>query len=293
MRTAATRTGRPGAIALCLLAYVVAGLVAGWTARAVGTSHPLMVAAAADLAATAAVFAFSLAFDNSSFYDPYWSVAPVALALYWIGTAGAGVRGPRQGMVLALVVCWAIRLTWNWLRGWTGLEHEDWRYRDLRAQSGRAYWLVSFVGIHLLPTVVVFLGCLGVYVAVGAGTRPLGLLDAVAAVVTAGAIGLEATADQQLRRFRATATSGQTLATGLWAWSRHPNYLGETSFWWGLFLFGLAADPGRWWTIAGPLTITLMFLFVSIPMIDRRMLARRPDYADLVRRIPALMPWPR
>jgi steroid 5-alpha reductase family enzyme len=283
---------RAGAVAFCVVAYVVAGAAALGTGYALRPAHPLLVAAAADLVATLVVFLFSVTFDNSSFYDPYWSIAPIPLALFWTQTPlAAGASLARQCVVVALVTCWGARLTWNWLRGWTGLEHEDWRYLDLRARSGRAYWLVSFVGIHLFPTIIVFLGCLAVYVAVAAGHNPFGLLDLVACVVTGGAIVIEAIADEQLRRFRRTAgTPGRTLVTGLWARSRHPNYLGETSFWWGLFLFALAASPSRWWTIAGPLAITLMFLFVSIPMIDRRMLARRSDYADLVRRLPALVP---
>jgi steroid 5-alpha reductase family enzyme len=285
---AAGRARRTG-IAVCLVVYVLAAGAALAAARLMHGAHPLAVAGTADVAATAVVFAASLACDNSSLYDPYWSVAPLPLALYW----AAGHQAPplRRVLVLLLVGAWAVRLTWNWLRGWSGLAHEDWRYVDLRAQSGRAYWLVSLLGIHLFPTAIVLAGCLPVWVAVGAGSRPPGPLDVLAAAVTAGAILIEAVADEQLRRFRATAgAGGRTLRTGLWARSRHPNYFGETAFWWGLFLFALAADPGRWWVVVGPLAITLMFLFVSIPMIDRRMLARRSDYAAVMAAVPSLVP---
>ena len=70
------------------------------------------------------------------------------------------------------------------------------------------------------------------------------------------------------------------MKSGVWSWSRHPNYLGEMGLWWGLWLFGIAADPSWWWTIVGPLGITLMFVFVSLPMIEKRMAARRPAYAE-------------
>jgi steroid 5-alpha reductase family enzyme len=80
----------------------------------------------------------------------------------------------------------------------------------------------------------------------------------------------------------------------LWARCRHPNYLGEISFWWGLYLFGLAGDRHAWaWTLVGPLWITIMFATISIPLIDRRSLARRPGYAEHIRRIPALLPFGR
>jgi steroid 5-alpha reductase family enzyme len=238
------------------------------------------VALFADVAATFAIFAWSVAHRNSSFYDAYWSVAPLPIALYWTAV-GEGADGARVALVLAAIAVWGARLTWNWARGWRGLDHEDWRYVDLRSKTGRAYWLVSFFGLHLMPTFWVFGGLLPVYAAVGAPARPLGVLDGLAALVAAGAIALEAAADAQLHRFRAgTPAPGELLQSGLWAWSRHPNYLGEMGFWWGLWLFGVAAAPGLWWTIAGPLAITLMFRFVSLPMIETRMRERRPAFAE-------------
>ena len=287
-------THRARAILACLLAYLVAAAVAIVVGRSLSRAHPILVTAVADVAATLVVFAFSFALDNSSLYDPYWSVAPPAIGLYWaLAPVVDGVSPTRQVVVLLLVGVWAGRLTWNWLHGWQGLGHEDWRYVDFRTTAGRAYWLVSLLGIHLFPTVIVFGGCLSLFPALSAGPRPFGLLDVLAIAVTAAAIAIEATADEQLRRFRRTpAGPTRTLATGLWAWSRHPNYFGETLFWWGLFLFGVAADPAWWWTIVGPLAITLMFVFVSVPMLDRRMLARRPDYRGRMRDVSALVPFP-
>ena len=81
------------------------------------------------------------------------------------------------------------------------------------------------------------------------------------------------------------------ITTGVWAWCRHPNYLGEVGFWWGLFLFALAAGWGNWWTIAGPAAMTILFVFISVPLMDRRML-RRPGYAEYLNRVPALIPRP-
>ena len=260
------------------IAYAVAAGVALLAGALAPVSHPIAVALVGDLAATFAIFSFSFAYGNSSFYDAYWSVAPLPIALFWTG-ASEGAVGARQALVLLLIAVWGARLTWNWVRGWHGLEHEDWRYVDLRRTTGRAYWLVSLVGLHLLPTLWVFGGLLPVYAAVGVPARPLGALDALAALVTAGAIALEAAADEQLRRWRLASPPPQGfLASGLWAWSRHPNYLGEMGFWWGLWLFGVAAAPRLWWTLAGPVAITLMFRFVSLPMIETRMRERRPAY---------------
>jgi len=273
-----------GPLRTVTVAYASALAVAVAAGLAAPVEHPLAVALAADLAATLVIFAWSFAFRNSSFYDAYWSVAPLPIALYWTAV-GAEAVGARQALVLLAIATWGARLTWNWARGWHGLGHEDWRYVDLRRTTGRAYWLVSFVGLHALPTFWVFGGMLPVYAAVCVPGRPLGALDALAALVTFGAIALEAMADAQLHRFRASsAPPGEFLRTGLWAWSRHPNYLGEMGFWWGLWLFGVAAAPGLWWTIAGPLAITLMFRFVSLPMIETRMRERRPAFAEWAER---------
>lgn len=275
--------------------YLAACVAALATGLLLGGQHALLVAAAADAVATAVVFAFSLLFNNSSVYDPYWSVAPLLIAGYWaLGADPGSVNPTRQIVVLLLVAVWAVRLTANWALRWRGLGDEDWRYVDRRRRHKRAYWAVSFLGIHLMPTALVYLGCLSLYPAVAMGSRRLGPLDILALVATGGAIWLEAQADAELRRFRASAPeSGQVLFTGVWSCSRHPNYLGEVTFWWGLFMFGLAANPGAWWALVGPVAITLLFTFVSIPMMEERMLARRPAYAAAMDRIPALIPLPR
>jgi steroid 5-alpha reductase family enzyme len=280
---------RAAGLAIVTAAYV-AGAVAGIIAyRHTGGGEWLRLAVA-DAVATAVVFAFSFVVDNSSVYDPYWSVAPIVIA-GWLAATGHGPAA-RRALVLLLVLAWALRLTWNWLRSWTGLDHEDWRYVDLRRKTGPGYWLVSALGLHFMPTVAVFLGLLPLGPALD-GVAPLGALDALAFVVTGGAVLLETVADEQLRAFRRQKRDGDAImAAGLWAHSRHPNYLGEVSFWWGLYLFGLAGGGGAWWTVAGAAWITIMFVFISVPMLDKRSVARRPAYADHMRAVPGLVPRP-
>ena len=267
--------GRARGLLVCTVAYLVAGAAAVLTARLAGGAHPLLVILAADVAATAAVFLFSLGSDNSSLYDPYWSVVPPVIALYWAMRPEAIADPERQVIVGGLVLAWAVRLTFNWVRRWEGLGWEDWRYTDFRARWGRLYWPGSFFGIHLVPTLIVYLACLPLWPAMAVGGRPLEALDLVAAILTGGAIWLETVADQQLHRFRWSPDRRGTLTTGVWAWTRHPNYLGEVLFWWGLWLFGVAAAPAFWWTVIGPVVMTTLFVFVSIPMMDQRMRARR------------------
>jgi steroid 5-alpha reductase family enzyme len=132
---------------------------------------------------------------------------------------------------------------------------------------------------------------LSLWPALGAPRHGFNALDVVAAVVTAASIAVETIADNQMRAFvRDPANRGRTIDVGLWSLSRHPNYLGEIGFWWGLWLFGLAAAPSWWWTVVGPLTMVLLFETTSIPMMEERSLGRRPSYADYQRAVPRLLP---
>jgi len=286
------RLSRPAALAIVAVTYLAAA-AAGLAVAAATPGHALARTLAGDVAATLVVFAASMAVNNASLYDPYWSVAPPVIVAAWL-LLGPDGSGPRRALVMALVAIWAVRLTANWATGWSGLSHEDWRYRMLRDTRGRwPWWLVNLGGIQLMPTLIVYIGLLPAWPAV-TGERGLGVLDALAVAVTAGAIAIETVADLQLRRFSADpAHRGLVADVGLWRRSRHPNYLGEIGFWCGLYLFGLAAAPSWWWTVVGPLAMVGLFTAVSVPMMDRRSLDRRPGYAEYLRTTPALLPLPR
>ncbi|MEM9691228.1 MAG: DUF1295 domain-containing protein [Myxococcota bacterium] len=290
------------AFAICTVCYVLALAAAaagvyflpaeGWL------TSPLWRAAIGDLIGTGVVFGFSVAYNNSSFYDAYWSVAPVALAGYWWALAPEGASLLRQGFVFLLVNAWGWRLTYNWARHWRGLDHEDWRYADFRTKVGPLYWAVSFFGFHFFPTVQVFAGMVAAYVAM-IGTAPFGAIDVIAIVVTAAATVIEAVADRQLHDFAATNDDPQRiLDTGIWGWSQNPNYFGEILFWWGLVLFAVAAVgptafvTTTWWAGLGALAINAMFLFISIPLKDERMLKKRPHFAAHQKRISRIIPLP-
>lgn len=279
------------AFALCAKAYLIALCIAVLVGYAAGDLHPITIAFVADVAATLVIYTFARCFKNASFYDAYWSLAPIAIAVYFLLVAACDACHCRQMIVIALVAVWGLRLTYNWVRGWRGLPHEDWRYAGMRAKHGRRFWLVELVGIEMMPTIVVFLGCLSLYPTLAICTKPWSVLDCAAATITAAAILIETISDEQLRRFAKTAQPGQIMNRGLWKYSRHPNYLGEVTFWWGLYLFALAAKPSYWWTVAGPIAITLLFLFISIPMMDKRNLERRPGYAERMKKVSPLIPW--
>ena len=283
------------AFLLVLVAYAAAGILAVGTGVMLRTQSPIIVVGAADLAATGVIFIFSVIVRNSSMYDPYWSVAPVPIALYWLLQPGSnGFANPRHVLIVVLVCLWALRLTVHWASQWRGLEHEDWRYRDIKQQTGRFYWIASFLGIHLLPTLLVFGGCLALWPTLSDRNAHLTLLDGVAALVTLTAIFIEATADRQMRRFRRSLSSAQrdAMPRGLWSVSRHPNYFGEVLFWWGLYLFVPLAYPDYRVVILGPLLILGLFLGVSIPLMERHLIAGHPTYREYQRHVVSpFFPW--
>jgi steroid 5-alpha reductase family enzyme len=276
------------------LAYVTA-LAAAWaTVLFVPIADPLARTLVADIVATFVIFGWSVAYDNSSFYDAYWSVIPMAIVVYWLSLPDANAPSLRSLAVCTVVFGWGARLTFNWARGWTGLDHEDWRYADFRRNSPRFYWAASFLGFHFFPTLIVFAGMAAAYPALVRAEPAPGVLDLVALVVGLTGLWFEWLADRQLRAFvEGPRQPGETLRTGLWRYSRHPNYLGEMLIWWSLFLFGLAVDP-TWarWGVLAPLAMMAMFLFASIPMIEKRALERRSEYQRVIDETSILIPLP-
>jgi steroid 5-alpha reductase family enzyme len=280
-------------LTIVTVAYVIAiGVGAAWLIAGPATGMALLDAFIADVLATGVIFAFSRAFKNSSFYDAYWSVVPPLLLLYWWLIA-TNPDTLRSLLIAIVVVLWAIRLTGNWIYAFPGLHHEDWRYPKFKASAGRWEFFADLFAIHLIPTVQVFLGMIPVYVAV---TRPgpgLTWLAWTAFVVGIAAVAIEFVADLQMHRFVAAAPAGEVMDRGLWSWSRHPNYFGEFSFWLSLALFGVAAAPADWWWLGiGAFAMLAMFLGASIPMMEERSLERRPNYAQVVERIPRFVPRP-
>jgi steroid 5-alpha reductase family enzyme len=180
--------------------------------------------------------------------------------------------------------------------GWQGLRHQDWRYTSIAEKAGKFYWIVSFFGIHLMPTVFVFLGCLPLWYTLSAPS-PFNVYDVLAGIFTVFSIITEWIADNQLYRFRKKDNRNQFIRSGLWQYSRHPNYLGEISFWAGMFLFVLSAsgfrNPGGLWTVIGLVFMILLFTLISIPLMEKRNKDRKPGYAEYSKEVPRLLPLPK
>ncbi|MBQ3572702.1 MAG: DUF1295 domain-containing protein [Clostridia bacterium] len=237
----------------------------------------------ADVISTAIVFAVSIAVKNSSVYDPYWSVQPIvilcALAIkYGVNSAGA--------LILAVVCVWGVRLTANWAYTFQNLNWQDWRYTMLKEKTGRAYPLINFLGIHLFPTIVVYLCVMPAVYLIESGAQINRFLVLGCVISLLGAL-TQAIADVQMHKYRKNRV-GNFIRTGLWKHSRHPNYLGEILMWWGVAI-ACAATLNKVYLITGAVVNMLMFFFVSIPMADKRQ-SRKEGFEEYKRQTRMLLP---
>jgi steroid 5-alpha reductase family enzyme len=228
--------------------------------------------------ATIFIYIGSVILKNSSLYDPFWSVAPIPIALYLALNFENTLI--VKFLVLTPIIFWALRLTRNWIISWEGFEHEDFRYIDLKNTSMLRAEFNNFFGIHLFPTLIVNLS-LYPLVFILTNNSNSSIFLSFASLFTFLAVLLETISDEQMREFRKNPLNkGKTMKYKLWKYSRHPNYLGEIGFWFGIYMMGLSSGMAPFWIIICPLTMLALFIFVSCPMMDNRSLMNRPDYKD-------------
>ena len=274
---------RAASFAVIILVYILAAVVGFLTYWYLPFALWLNLLVA-DVVSTIIVFIFSLIFKNASVYDPYWSVQPVVIITAF---ALSNPMNFAKWLLLIAVWLWGIRLTGNWAMTFPNLEHQDWRYTMLKNKTGPFYWLVNLTGIHLFPTLVVY-ACVMPAVSVIVEDVNTTFGSVIFFFICIAAVLLELVADTQMHAFR-RSESHTLIDVGLWKYARHPNYLGEILMWWGVALQALCVLPGRWWLLAGAVINTLMFLFVSIPMADKRQSAK-PDYEEYMQRTNTLFP---
>ena len=227
----------------------------------------------ADVAATVVVFIISLIFNNASLYDPYWSVIPmIVVPLILIEAGGLTVGGI---ILIAMVELWGLRLTANWAYTFKGLSVQDWRYDNFKRSSGKAFPLVSLTGIQMMPTLIVF-ACMMPAIEYAGGGGDFSPLCGIGVTVMLIGIALETLSDLEKHISRAKGSSG-IIRSGIWKKGRHPNYLGEILFWWGVYLYAVCAHPELWWTFFGALINTMLFVFISIPMAEKQSALRHAD----------------
>ena len=222
------------------------------------------------------IFIGSVILKNSSLYDPFWSVAPIPIVLYLVLNYENSIT--LKLLVLAPIFFWALRLTRNWIISWQGFEHEDFRYKKLKNTNKLKAEINNFFGIHLFPTLIVNLS-LYPLLFILTNNINTSIFLYFASIFTFLAVLLETVSDEQMRVFRNNPLNkGKTMRYKLWKYSRHPNYLGEILFWFGIYFMGLSSGLAPFWIIICPLTMLALFVFISCPMMDERSLKNRPNY---------------
>ena len=241
----------------------------------------------ADIACTVFVFIFSMIFKNASVYDPYWSVQPIVIVVFF--ACGHMITLPSL-LLLISIIYWGIRLTGNWAYTFGGLKHQDWRYTKFENESGKIYPLINLAGIHLMPTLIVYLCTLpAVFVIRNELSANAGSVIGMAVCI--GAATLQLFSDVQMQKYRKSGENG-LIRTGLWKYARHPNYLGEILMWWGVGIQAVSVMPDHWYLLAGALANTIMFFTVSIPLADKRQ-SQKPGYAEYKAATRILLPIPK
>ena len=240
------------------------------------------------ITATLMIFLFSNIHKNSSIYDPFWHVAPIPIVFHIANQSS--LSNLELNLILSAFLFWALRLTYNWFLNWTNLDHEDFRYLDLKDNNKYIAFINDLFGIHLIPTLIVNVSLYPIYVALT--SESLNNLVYVGFVLIVIAVVIQYISDAQMRKFRKNKNNfGKTMKYGLWKYSRHPNYLGEVSFWFGIYIFALASELSSIWLLACPIVMLALFMFISCPMMDNRSLKRRSDYKEYMDKTPQLFMW--
>ena len=234
-------------------------------------------------------FLISLIKRRNDVADVAWGVGFVLLA--WTSFFLSGGSGARGILVGILVSIWGLRLSWHIHARHRG-KPEDFRYTTWRREWGKWFYARSYAQVYLLQGALLFLVALPMLIINRRPRGTVGFLRGMGVCVWLLGFLFESVGDAELARFASDPLNRRKiLQTGLWQYTRHPNYFGEVVQWWGIWLLAVGVPGGGWFGIIGPLTITFLILKVSgIPMLEKKM-AENPDFVDYKRRTSVFLPW--
>ena len=232
----------------------------------------------------------SLAWRDASIVDPVWPLGFVVVV--WVTRAIADGNSARQWLLVVMVTLWGLRLS-GYLAWRKRGAPEDFRYQAMRRHYGARFGLISLLTVFALQGVLMWLVSLPAQLGQVRVDPDIGVIAAIGVVVWLVGISFESVGDAQLARFKARPDStGQVMDQGLWRYTRHPNYFGDTCVWWGIALVAAETGVGAI-GIVGAVVMTVLLVRVSgVPMLERTMAKRRPGYAEYVARTSAFIPRP-
>jgi steroid 5-alpha reductase family enzyme len=231
----------------------------------------------------------SLALKNSSIVDIFWGIGFIVVAWLTYTFAPQGYL-PRRQLIAVLVTIWGLRLAVHiGVRNWG--KPEDFRYARWREENGVRWWWASLFKVFLLQGVLMWIISAPIVAAQTSGFPAiLTPLDYLGFLLWIFGLLFESIADYQLMLFKANPSNkGKLLTTGLWKYTRHPNYFGEAALWWGFYIIALAS--GSWWTIFSPILMTFLLMKVSGVAMLERTLKTKPGYEEYMKKTNAFIPW--
>ncbi|MBP5343179.1 DUF1295 domain-containing protein [bacterium] len=242
----------------------------------------------ADTVATIFVFIVGIFLKTASMYDPYWSVQTVFIYIPLMIKYQAYNFG--SFLFLAAIMFWSVRLTINFIKGFDNISYIDWRYKMLKEKTGPFYQAVNLLGIHMVPTVVVFFASVPafLYVINGCVFEPLNLIGIFTMIMSTV---IELVSDNDMRRFKAIRSSNKEIINiGLWKHSRHPNYFGEIMFWYGVAFTFVFSNINLFYALLGAVLNTLLFIFISVPMEENHLKNYKEGYEEYKKRTNVFLP---
>lgn len=278
------------AIVVYIISYACAILAAFSVFNLLNTrlNNMILTLLICDVTATLVIYLIGLLYNTASIYDPYWSlqsfVIGVGLLIYY-KHFDLGVI-----ILLSIVGLYSIRLTYNFIKGVEDITYIDWRYQMLKEKTKKWYFLVNLFGIHLFPTIIVFMSTLPLisYIMNKTTFSPF---DIIGYVVMLSGIFIEMFSDMDIHKYKEERKNkNEIINVGLWKVSRHPNYFGEILFWYGLMLTFTLHDLNYWYYMFAPISINLMFIFISIPLQEKRLMSYKRNYKSYKNKTRMLVP---
>ena len=279
-------------LVVLLISYVIAYMVGFIIFNLLVKKTPILVTILlCDLAATVSIYLIGLLYHSASVYDPYWSIQTAAIGIslmiyYEVSNLGLW-------LFLIFILVWSLRLTINFVITFDDITYIDWRYKMLKEKTGKLYPLVNLLGIHMFPTLIVYLASLPYFMYI-INNLEFSFLDLFGYLIMILGVALELLSDIAMHKFKKFRKSNKDLINlGLWRHSRHPNYLGEITFWVGVGVVYFFRRPEEWYFLLGALAIYLMFMFISIPMAEKKMSTYKRNFEQYKRDHRILLPIPK
>ena len=239
--------------------------------------------------ATVVIWLIGVVLDTASVYDPYWSVQTPFIYICLL----IKFRNINLGnfIYLQLILFWAIRLTYNYTKGFNDISYIDWRYKSIKEKTGSFYQIVNLLGICLVPTIIVYAASIPSFLFI-MNSYELEYIEIIGFIIMLLSTFIEMKADIDIHKFKEIRTDRkQIINIGLWKYSRHPNYFGEICFWYGVaFVYIFNNFKSNWLTIIGAILNNALFLGISIPLAEKNLKSYKEGFDEYKKKTSMIIP---